>query len=190
MNSKKSLKTVLLSLAVIAAVPTKTTCAETGNPLQAAITCARNHPVALSATILGLYVMHRRLVTKPTAKVPYSMEDLREDFKEFLSSLNIFDAKMYKQLLHMFDKYIIGLQVKIEETTTRTKNEDGSVFSLKGKKLIQKPFGAYGLFHAYVLTDMDKFLAYIPTLATMYLLLNNPEKSIDNALAKAASAGK
>lgn len=190
MNSNKSLKTVLLSLAVIAAVPTKTTCAEMGNPLQDIIGCARNHPVALSATVLSLYAMHRRLVTKPTAKEPMSMDDLRADFKEFLSSLNIFDTKMYKQLVYMFDKYIIGLPVKIEETTTRTKTEDGSVFSLHGKKLIQKPFGVYGLLHAYVLTDMDKFLAYIPTLAGMYVLLNTPDKFLGNAVEKAGTAGK
>ena len=189
MKSRSFFRPLALSFALITAVPA--TCSEvTITPLQVIFAFAKRHPVGLGVGFAAAYAGYRRLTTKRKPKKEYHMADLREDFKEFLASINIFEGKMYRQLMFMFDKYIIGLQVKIENMTTRTKEEDGSVVTLHGKKLVQKPFGAYGLFHAYVLTDMDKFLGYMAPLATMYLLLTNPITLLDKAVEKAAGADK
>lgn len=188
MKSRSFFRPLALSFALISAIPA-TTCSEvTITPLQIIVAFAKNHPVALGTGIAFAYAGYRRLTTKRKPKKEYHMADLREDFKEFLASLNIFNGKMYRQLMFMFDKYIIGLQVKIENMTTRTKEEDGSVVTLHGKKLVQKPFGVYGLFHAYVLTDMDKFLGYMAPLSVMYVLLTSPIATIEAATKKAGEA--
>jgi hypothetical protein len=170
MSSQKGLRSTLLALAMLTAAPATTTRAEGA--------CSLRHiPQTLRSMLSGnkaafvaaafVFAVHTRLHTRPRAD--FSMDDLKQDFKDLLDSLNIFDTKLYNQLVFMFDKYIIGLPVKIEDSTTRTIKEDGTIVAVKGKKLTQKPFGAYGLFDAYVLSQGKKFSDILVGTSALYI---------------------
>lgn len=182
-SSNMGLKSVVLALVMIIAVPTPSQASEAQTTTNAVVSFISQHKIAVVA-IFGGFVIHTRLKTK--ARDSYKLEDLQEDFKELLHSFNIFEGKLYKQLLYMFDKYMIGLPIKLEDATTRkAKNENDEVVTVKSKKLTQKPFGAYGLFEAYVLLQMKPFMEYVPVIAGFYVLLSNPELSFENAVKKA-----
>jgi hypothetical protein len=133
------------------------------------------------------FAIHTRLHTRK--KDSFKMDELRADFKEFLDSLNVFDTKTYKQLVYMFDKYAIGLPLKLEDGTTRTKDDakPNEIKMVKGKVLIQKPFGMYGLFDAYVLSQMKKFTELFPAMAAFYVLLGSQEMAFQDAVKKAVN---
>jgi hypothetical protein len=183
MSSNISIKSALLALTMVVAAPTANAQQAPKSPVSHAVTFTCNHPLAVSMFALTWGVFESRLRTRP--KTDFKLEDLRQDFKDVLNSLNIFDSALYKQLLYMFDKYIIGLPIKIEETTTRTKSDDGSVVTIKGKKLVQKPFGLYGYFDAYALMHMKKFIDYVPVIVGCYLLIDNPGQFFETAATKA-----
>lgn len=155
----KSLQSALLALAMMVAIPTSTT--KTQQVPVASSTAVRSfvaqHKLAF-VMACAWFIMDTRLNTRRTEKVPFKMDDLKQDFQDLLDSLNIFDAKLYKQLLFLFDKYIIGLPLKLDEAVRiLPKDEDGEILKIKGKKLMQKPFGAYGLLDAYVIQRAKKF---------------------------------
>ncbi len=190
MSSKIGLKSVLLALAMIAAVPTTTRAAQAPAPITPQVIVsfiAKNKEAFVAA--LTLFVIDTRLRTRGR-NAEWSMSQLRSDFVELLNDFNIFDSKLYRQLLFLFDKYVIGLPVKLEDSSTRTKEENGSVLVVKGKKLMQKPFGLYGLFDAYVLMQMKKFTEYVPTIGIFAVLLTNPVLSLELAATKAGTPGK
>jgi hypothetical protein len=177
MNSNKSLKRVLLSLAMIAAVQTITPSEPASAPVtvplsQTIRSFAKDYKMAFVGAA-AWYIIDTRLRTR--SKATFSMDDLKKDFKDLLNSLNVFDVKLYEQLVFLFDKYIIGLEIKIEDTTTKTEKEDGSVVTIKGKKLVQKPFGVYGLIDAYVLKNAKKFTTEtLVGAAGLYVYLTYP----------------
>ena len=72
------------------------------------------------------------------------------------------------------DKYWNGAQVKLDDITTRTKLEDGSVFTIKGKKLTQKPSGFMVLFDAFLLQQAKQLTDYIVPVAVLYAFVKNP----------------
>jgi len=145
-------------------------------------TCVSNNKVA-SLVMASLVAAKIRLMTKGRAEL--TMENFEQDVKNVLASYNIFDAESRATIMNFIDKYLVGVEFKLEDTTTRTKNEDGSVFTIKGKKLTQKPFGVMGLFDAYVLAQTKKIIEYIPAIAGFYLLINDPYKTFENAAVKA-----
>jgi len=150
---------------------------------QGAVACISNNKVL--SIVVGLVVMAKvRLMTKK--RTEYTMENFEQDVKNIFTSYNIFDAEVRARIMDFIDKYLVGVEFKLEDTTTRTKNEDGSVFTIKGKKLTQKPFGVMGLFDAYVLAQAKKIIEYIPALAGFYLLINNPYKTFKHAAIKAS----
>jgi hypothetical protein len=155
---------------------------------QGAVACISNNK-ALSI-VVGLVVIAKvRLMTK--ARTEYTMENFEQDVKNIFTSYNIFDAEVRAAIMNFIDKYLVGVEFKLEDTTTRTKKEDGSVFTIKGKKLTQKPFGVMGLFDAYVLAQAKKITEYIPAIAGLYLLVNNPYGTFAHAAEKAGkSAGR
>jgi len=141
-----------------------------------------SHNKMASVVVALLVAAKIRLMTKPRAN--HSMKDFKEDVKTLLTSLNILDPKVRAHIIDFVDKYVVGVEYKIEETSTKTKNEDGSVFTIKGSKLTQKPFGIVGLLDAYVLAQVKKITDYIPTVAAFYLLINDPYKSFGAATKK------
>lgn len=86
----------------------------------------------------------------------YKLSDWRDDLKEIMEEYNIFDIELYKKLLELFDKYAIGRQVSILDVTYRSKREDGTIMTLKDKKLKCSPFGLMGLFDSYVIMQIEK----------------------------------
>lgn len=168
------LKSALLAVTMLVAVPTGTTKgAAAPAASNAIVTFIGQHKVKFVIAAI-IYAMDTRLNTRP--KADFSMDDLKGDFQELLDSLNIFDTKLYKQLLFLFDKYVIGLKVKIDPASQPVKDENGvTKYTLKTKKLTQKPFGLYGLFDAYVLTNAKKFTTETLTAAAgLYVFLNAP----------------
>jgi len=209
MDVQKGLKSALLALAVIVAIPAPMAYAETTTevkndqqpvkqdanvqkqepmPIDFVIAFVKQHPVALGATALFWLIIHKRATTKPNAE--YHMSDFKDDVKELLNALNIFDTKLYKQLLYMFDKYVVGLIFKKTEITKRVKHDDGIITAEKDFKVKQKPFGIYGNIYSYLLLDLDKFNGYMPMLAGTYVLLTDPIKLLENLGKKATDGGK
>lgn len=168
MSSNARVKSALLALTIIAAVPTSSRAA---TPMDSVVAFAQQNPVLVSAMVGFTYAVKTRLKTKP--KQDYKLDQWRDDLKELLNSFNIFDVKLYAQLVYIFDKYFVGSEFKREETTTRTRNEDGSVVTIKGKKLVQKPFGVYGLFDAYVIKQMKDTTDMLPAAVAFCLLFTN-----------------
>lgn len=151
----KGVQSVLLALAMIVAVPATTKTAQMPAGSNKALSFLANHKLAFTVAA-AWFIIDTRLNTRK--KVEFSMDDLKQDFEDLLKSLNVFDPALYKQLVFMFDKYIIGLPLKLDESIRiLPKDEDGEVLKIKCKKLMQKPFGAYGLFDAYVLQRAKKF---------------------------------
>ncbi len=96
-----------------------------------------------------------RLITKGSNH-DYKMSDWAEDLREIMEDYNIFDRELYGKLLALFDKYVVGRQVSILDVSYRSKNEDGTIITLKDKKLKCKPFGLMGYFEAYVIRSLSK----------------------------------
>ncbi len=175
-------KSVLCALTMMVAVPVTTKCTQQApaTASNAVLSCLKNNKVAFVAAA-ALFIIDTRLRTK--ARDSYSMDDLSQDFNDLLSSLNILDSKLYKQLCFLFDKYIIGLSIKLEDCTKKqAEDEDGMVLTLKTKKLSQKPFGVYGLFDAYVLSQVKKFTTETcAAAALLYVYLNYPAAFLQGA---------
>lgn len=156
MRLNMGLKSALLALTVMVVAPVATIRTQEA-PIAITSTImsfVKDHKVAFIAAA-AWYIIDTRLNTR--TKESFKMDDLQQDFKDLLDSLNIFDAKLYKQLVFMFDKYVIGLPIKVYEATI-PKEKDGACIRVKGKYLDQKPFGAYGLFDAYVIKPSKKFV--------------------------------
>ena len=107
--------------------------------------------IAISGFTVGVI----RLWTKGGAW-DYKMSDWKNDLKGLMEEHNIFDVKLYKNIVAMIDKYIIGRRVSIIDATTRSKNENGEIVAMKRKRCDVKPFGLLGLFDAYVLMQLEK----------------------------------
>jgi hypothetical protein len=172
------LKSLFLGLSIIAAAPVATTQAQDVYPTNVLMNFANEHRVAVGLFFATWATFNARLQTRK--KEDFKLADLRADFQELLDSLNIFDTKLYKQLLYMFDKYVIGLPVKIEDKMTRVKKND-EIITVKGKVLQQKPFGLYGLTDAYALTPLKKLVEYLAPVAATYVLIVNPIASLSKA---------
>jgi len=123
-----------------------------------------NHVGALSvsniftpknAVILGAVLTWIRVRTKGS-NWDYKLSDWRDDLKEIMEEYNIFDIDLYKKLLELFDKYIAGRQVAILDVTYRSKQADGTIMTLKDKKLKCSPFGLMGYFDAFVIMQIEK----------------------------------
>lgn len=203
MNVQKGLKSALLALAAIVAVPAPMAYAQEvkqeanqqvasqkkeAMPLDFIISFVKHHPVALCGTALVWLILHKRAMTKKADE--YHMSDIKDDVRELLNSLNIFDSNLYKQILHMLDKYVVGLVFKKIEYTKRVKNDDGSITTEKDFKVKQKPFGIYGNIYSYLLLDLEKFNAYVPMLASTYVLITDPAHLCEKLVAKAADGAK
>jgi hypothetical protein len=179
------LKSALLSLVVISAMPVATTHTQEMPSVvsNAVMSFVKDHKVAFVGAA-AWFIIDTRLRTR--TKATFSMDDLKQDFADLLTSLNVFDAQLYKQLVFLFDKYIIGLPIKIKDSTIRTQNADGSIVAVKDNKLVQKPFGVYGLVDAYVLSQVKKFTTEtVAAGALIYAYLKFPKLMFAGAEATA-----
>jgi hypothetical protein len=187
-NLNMGLKSALLAVTMLVAVPattrTQATVASVSNSI---LSCVKSNKAAFIAAA-ALFIIDTRLRTRSRAE--FSMDDLKQDFQDLLDSMNIFDSKLYKQLVFLFDKYIIGLPIKLEDASKRmAEDEDGMVLTVKTKKLSQKPFGVYGLFDAYVLSQAKKFATETCSAAALlYVYLNSPAGFLSGAIENAVKA--
>jgi hypothetical protein len=145
--------------------------ASAGNLASQAVACFCNNKMA-SLIVFAMIAGKIRIMTR--SRIEYNYANWREEVTALLNSYNIFDAQSRATIMSFIDKYWAGAEVKLDDTTLRTKNDDGSVFTVKGKKLTQKPAGFMGLFDAYVLQQLQKVTAFVPGIAACYLLINNP----------------
>lgn len=187
MSSRMNMKSALLALAVVVAFPVSQMKAAEGlAPMNAVITVLKNHPYLASSIAAFCFAAHCDINTKKNAE--YSMDDLPADIKEMLQA-RIINGDILSKLISLVRKYGFGLKVKFYTMDIPERDEDGVKTGTinKGKKVLaQKPFGLYGNFDAYVLSQLEAFSKYIPTIAVIYLLLNNPAQSFEHAAAKAA----
>ena len=106
--------------------------------------------------VFALVAMWIRLSTKGS-NYEYHLSDWKEDLRQVMEDYDVFDIELYKQLVRLFDKYMIGRQVSIIDAHYRTKSEDGTtIITLRDKKLKCRPFGLMGLFDGYVIKQLEK----------------------------------
>jgi hypothetical protein len=139
----------------------------------------------VSIIIIALIAAKIQLMTQSRVEYSYSYEEFKQEIEDLCSSFNIFDTATRAKIKYLVKKYFVGAECKIEDTTTRTKNEDGSVFTIKGKKLTQKPSGFMGLLDAYVLSQAKKIVEIVPVIAGLYVLVNDPYQTFTAATKKA-----
>ena len=107
-----------------------------------------------------------------------------EDYKKLVESFNVLDTGFYKNVALLLRKYIAGRPIKF--VNADIPQEDGS--TIKGKKkLSQAPYGALGLFDAYVLSQIKDFTEHIPMLAGLYILIGDPLGYLTRAHNKATA---
>jgi hypothetical protein len=165
-------KSAVLAFAMV--VSSSISCVEFSNPFAGIISsiAANQKKVAISTIACFLAALKVRLDTKP--RCHYTFENWQEDITDLLNSYNIFDTASRTTIMKFLDKYFVGSKFKREETTTRTKNDDGSVLTVMSRKVVQKPSGAMGLVDAYVFTQMKGLTELIPAAVGLYLLVNDP----------------
>ncbi len=75
-------------------------------------------------------------------------------------------------MAEMYKRYVIGFPLK------------------KSKILVQKPVGIYGLFDAYVLSQIKKFTEIFPAITGFYVLFDMLPMSYQDAIKKTFSVPK
>jgi hypothetical protein len=133
----------------------------------------------VAAVAVGL-IAKVRLDTKPRGT--YSYDNWQDDIIALLNSYNIFDAASRATIINFFDKYFVGAKFRLDEQTIRTKEDDGSVVTIKRNKVAQKPSGAMGLFDAYVFQQLEKNNELLPAAAAMFVFATTPQETWDRFL--------
>lgn len=178
-------KSILLAFAI--GISTNSSfCGEAGlsNPFAAVTSCIGEHKTAiiLSAFIGSVVAGLMCLNTEP--RIHYNYDNWTEDFKKLFGAYNIFDAESRAVIKHFIKKYFVGAKIKLDDMMIRTKEEDGSVVTIKRKKLTQKPSGFIGLLDAYCLSQMQSVTEFITPAATLYVLLTDPRLAGSTAVNK------
>lgn len=191
MSLRRDIKSALLALVMMASVPAGTMRAnEAVAPIKISVQAITDffskHPYLASSIAAFCFAAHCDINTKSGGE--YSLSDLPGDVSQLVQA-NIINGDILKQMISFVRKYGFGLKVKFYTMDIPEKDENGVETGTinKGKKVLaQKPFGLYGYFDAYVLGQLEAFSKFIPTLAVVYLLLNDPVKSLGHAAEKAA----
>ena len=181
MRLNVGLKSTLLALAVIVAAPA-TMRAEVALPLlsSAVERLGTIQPVTTAALVTG-FALWVRLQTKSDKE--QFKTSAADDYKKLWESFDLLDTEFYQHLVMLFDKYVVGQKIKFVQKDIP--QEDGS--TIKGKKtLSQEARGAFGLFDAYVLSQVKSFGEQLPALASLYLLLCHFDLAAKNSVNKAA----
>lgn len=172
MSLNVRVKSALLACAMV--VSSNSFCTEMANPFAGigASLVANQKAIAFSTLAVVLASLKVRLDTKPRGG--YTFENWQQDVTDLMNSYNVFDTTSRATIINFIDKYFVGAKFKREETTTRTKNDDGSVVTLKGTRVVQKPAGLMGLLDSYVLMQAEGLTELITPMAALYLLVNDP----------------
>lgn len=174
MIGMRRVQSVFLALAMVISANSFTSDAGSNVVQQLGALACKNK--AIACVMMVLIAAKIQLMTQPRVEYTYSWEEFKKEVEDLCSVFNIFDKATCAKIAFLYKKYFVGAELKIEDTTTRTKNDDGSVFTIKGKKLVQKPSGLMGLVDAYVLSQAKKVVDLVPALAALYLLINDPYK--------------
>ena len=143
-----------------------------------------NKKALVLSTLAGLLVAGEIcLITDQ--RVTYNYDNWTEDVKDLLSAYNVFNEESRATIKRFIKKYFVGARVRLDDLTIRTKEENGSVSTIKRKKLTQKPSGVIGLLDAYVFTQMKPISEMILPTVTLYLLVKNPAQAMEINMAKA-----
>ncbi len=180
-------KSVALAFAMVVS-SSNVSCFSFLNVFGNSASCPFNKTTLLVAAVAVGLIAKVRLDTKPRGT--YSYDNWQDDIIALLNSYNIFDAASRATIIKFFDKYFVGYKFKMDELTTRTKEDDGSVITIKRNKVAQKPSGAMGLFDAYVFQQLKTNSELLPVAAAMYLFATTPQEVWTSALTKALEAGK
>jgi hypothetical protein len=164
-------------------LPTTTATSTYNNPIPELTAFMHDHKIAC-AVITTLLVMARIQLKAKGTDYNYKLEDWHNDLSSLLKCYNIFDIESYKTVLHLINKWVVGRRLKFVEKTTRDKKDDGTVVTIKDHKIASTPFGAMGLFDAYVLYPMKDLTDYIPTIAAFCYLLTDPLHAVAKAQSK------
>ncbi len=171
-------KSVALAFAMIVSSGS-TECFSLSNPF-AGMGCSLNKETLIVAAVAAGLIAKVRLDTKPRGT--YSYDNWQDDIIALLNSYNIFDAASRATIIKFFDKYFVGSKFRLDEQTTRTKEDDGSVVTIKRNKVAQKPSGAMGLFDAYVFQQLEKNNELLPAAAAMYVFATMPKEVWQNLI--------
>ncbi len=186
MNFNTRAKLAILAFASVAST-SNVLCGEKAsmNVFKTINNCIVDHKrtVAAISTITALVVLYDWLKTQQ--RVHYSYDNWMEDIKDLLKAYNILDPESRAVIKHFIKKYLVGAELKIDEVTIRTKEADGTVSTLKRKKLTQRPSGLMGLLDAYVFQQAKKITDVVPAMAALYVLIMKPELVWGEAVTKA-----
>lgn len=174
MSFNMRVKSAALAFA-IAASTSNSFCEEQSavNTLKSIPSVVAAHKEVILFTVAALLIALKiRLDTKP--RCHYDYENISQDLKNLLGAYNILDAQSRAVISNFIDKYFVGAKLKLDDSTIRIKEEDGSVVTTKRKKLTQKPSGAMGLFDAYILQQMKPNAELLPSAATFYVMATMP----------------
>lgn len=175
-------KSALLAVAMMVAVPAA--CTQEA-PAGSKLVCVIGQNKAASIAAAALFALWVDMKTNSNKEMFETT--LTEDCNKIAQSFNLFDAEFYKKVATLLRKVIAGRPVKF--VNKDIPQEDGS--TVKGKKTLgQAPYGALGLFDAYVLSQIKDFSENIPLLAGFYVLLGSPEFAWQNTFKKASAEAK
>ena len=183
MNFNVRAKSVLLAFAMIAST-SNNFCGEkaTTNVLTPVGTYIATHKGAIVgiSAITTLVILYDWLKTQQ--RVHYNYDNWMEDIKNLLKSYNVFDPESRAVIKHFIKKYLVGAELKLDEVTTRTKEADGTVVTLRRKKLTQRPSGFMGLLDAYVFQQAQKITDVMPAMVGLCALIICPQLIASKAL--------
>lgn len=191
MNFNIRAKSAMLAIAVAASI-NSSFCAEktSANVFKAInnyITDNKRSVVGIG-TVTLLVILYDWLKTQQ--RVHYSYDNWMEDIKDLLKAYNILDPESRAVIKHFIKKYLVGAELKIDEVTIRTKEADGTVSTLRRKKLTQRPSGFMGLLDAYVFQQAKKITDVMPAMAVLYAAIVKSDLVWDKAYTEATTVKK
>lgn len=133
------------------------------------------------ATTLAVLALKVDLDTQKSCN-DYKLSDWYDDAQSFLGSYNLLDAESRKTVRHLLYKWVRGSKLKLKDITVRVNKDDGSIETLKDKKLVCKPFGLMGCFDAFVLSQLKSMQDLLAPSVFMYLLLMDPNGLVAKAM--------
>lgn len=87
-------------------------------------------------------------VRAASTKNDYKLSDWKDDLEKFMKEFNVFEV---------YKKWIVGRRLSVEDKKILVRGEDGSCCEQLSDKYVKStPFGAMGLFDAYIVQNIEK----------------------------------
>lgn len=167
MKLNMGLKSALLVVTMMVAVPATTRTQEASAKQKFTFVIGQNKAASLAAAALFAFWVDM----KTNSNKEMFQTTLAEDCNNLVKSFDLLDGAFYKNVVTLLRKVIAGRPIKFVQKDIP--QEDGS--TIKGKKTLnQTPYGVLGLFDAYVLSQIKDFTEHIPMLAGLYVLIGDP----------------